>query len=190
VKHRLFTLLSTLSLLLFLTTAALWLRSYWSQEKLTWVTQNGYRSIWTAHGSLELGFFQSQNSYKPTETYAPRYSRDRADPPINGLIFLEFDPPVTFNDWQHAGFALHQVHNGSRLHVIAFAPFWSLALLTLLLPLAWAITRLRNHHREQSGLCPTCGYDLRATPTRCPECGTIPQGTGYSVTNQQLTTSN
>jgi hypothetical protein len=48
-----------------------------------------------------------------------------------------------------------------------------------LLSAAWVVTRVRRlwlaRRRVSSGLCPSCGYDLRATAGRCPECGTEPE---------------
>jgi hypothetical protein len=56
-------------------------------------------------------------------------------------------------------------------HHAAFMPAWFLALFTLALPTARAVRHLRALSLRDSGLCPSCSYDLRATPDRCPECG-------------------
>jgi hypothetical protein len=54
------------------------------------------------------------------------------------------------------------------------APYWFLVILSALLP-AYSVTMWYKQRRPNAlakqGRCPTCGYDLRATPARCPECG-------------------
>jgi hypothetical protein len=52
-------------------------------------------------------------------------------------------------------------------------PHWFLALLFAIPPALHLRAMIRSRRRRhRAGHCPTCGYDLRATPDRCPECGT------------------
>jgi hypothetical protein len=65
--------------------------------------------------------------------------------------------------------ALDTIPIRMRMYAI---PHWSVALVCALLPAFRAASLLRSPKRQSKGLCPECGYDLRATPDRCPECGT------------------
>ena|ERR1022692_3071752 len=53
-------------------------------------------------------------------------------------------------------------------------PYWFVAVMKILIPLMWLKPFRRRRTTAQQGLCSYCGYDLRATPDRCPECGTVP----------------
>jgi hypothetical protein len=52
-------------------------------------------------------------------------------------------------------------------------PYAMLASGAAVMPALWICRRLRRRWRMRrtDGTCVACGYDLRATPSRCPECG-------------------
>jgi hypothetical protein len=72
--------------------------------------------------------------------------------------------------WGEMGFALvHDVRPMSTWWRMN-APFWVVALVGLVYPLLLFAGVTRSFLRRRAGRCTTCGYDIRATPKRCPEC--------------------
>jgi hypothetical protein len=80
-----------------------------------------------------------------------------------------FDGAGVIVAWQNVT-ARHGYNRG-----VAIRPLWLAAPLAIY-PAIWFACRgkrWRETRRLRAGLCPGCGYDLRASKDRCPECGRV-----------------
>ena len=78
-----------------------------------------------------------------------------------GRMYFEKRPPALPDHFRAAILSLPHFH-------LIFWPW-----------LMFVVTTIRRRRVSTLGYCDQCGYDLRATPDRCPECGTVvPKHTG------------
>ena len=184
--RRLFTAASALSFLLFIGTAMLWVRSYWTGDGISWhhlaqrhahdpdladdpdlenTDVEHYRniSLFTGRGGILI---QREESY-----WVPGQ--------VNPLFHISSNPQ---QDVRPTTGMLGFAYKSERGATFISIPIWSAALATAVLPAIWLVRRVRVRMRLAPGCCRRCGYDLRASRDRCPECGTaIPSKAGAAA---------
>jgi hypothetical protein len=152
--------LTALSLLLCVATAMTWVMNPWCEGQFGRVGREQTAYVLTAHGTVTLYLSITDRSDRV------RWLADAWRTP-------EGDSPEDFQ-WRTLGFlyALGGTAGGNVARAWT-VPDWFVICLLALAPAA----RLRRWRRARSaarvGRCPSCGYDLRATPDRCPECGRV-----------------
>ncbi len=88
---------------------------------------------------------------------------------------VHWDLPIEFH-WGNESHVINtldaNVLGMKDRHCFVQLPVWVIAI-PLTLPATVRATRERRQRRRiKNGQCANCGYDLRETPQRCPECGT------------------
>ncbi len=207
-RRILFTVAAALSPLIFATTLTLWLRSFhvcdaisrsnWTERPLDdearqYARQKGFDANFISHGEgLSFSTFRGRiivcrglqlnvtsrwdEDFEKKYVNNPNWSRTVTD-------IADMSPPggelIGVLGWLGFGDTETQYAGGWRSsYRYVSLPLWLVAAATLVLPFAWVRRALRTKHRRNNGLCPSCGYDLRGSSERCPECGNVGASAG------------
>jgi hypothetical protein len=165
MKRRLLNVLTALSLLLFVAVVAVWVRSYFAAEYVWYQPAGRVIELIATKGKLEC--YRARFGANSRFAFTERFGR-RPGPPWD----IVPGGPGSPGGWNFAGFGHVRVVDASGDVTMDVVPLWALVLAAAVAPALGLRRRLLRRARGRTGLCPVCGYDLRATPDRCPECGT------------------
>ena len=191
MRRKFFNLLSALSLLLCAATVVLWVRSYNVSDivrrdfrRISINTQSGHSvELRSAGGGLTVTTAAYHNSDPDLRLWrTPLISAEvswawTAD---EKPIYPQLVPTGLSRSWSNAGFAWMECSFRTSWFIAydeqsALVPYWFVAMGATVIPLlrlSRVLTSRRQFARRRGERCRLCGYDLRATPDRCPECGT------------------
>jgi hypothetical protein len=162
MKRRLLNLLTAVSLLLCAAVVGLWVGSYSVGDVVRVRTDSRWYQAWSDKGSLRFGtHLRSELDFdlpRYQATVPPGYDIARARAAVKRRL-----------EWN--GFRYLAESRAAASSRSVHVPTWFAALLTAALPALWLGGKLRR--RYPPGHCNRCGYDLRASPDKCPECGTM-----------------
>ena len=189
---------SLLSLMLSVAIGALWMRSYATADRFDWQAKGGtllgvlstsgrLTLCWkwfpenqvlpagfshltfpssTVHGADELDVWIGHNelnvmaNHYACNSYRTVFEMARLRLQVGGIVDATFGPippPSSITSW------------------MLILPHWVAGLLACLAPTVWVRRTIGQWRRAAKGLCLCCGYDLRPSLRRCPECGTPAQ---------------
>jgi len=182
VHRRVFSLASALSLLLCVAVVFLWGESYSVTDDLGWQTRVGTTGI-SRWGLKTLdGLAAIHHTIDDDPPYTER--NHVRQPPPKGFVWDSFALQLPDHSLYSIIIGSHNIlgfglgdrdrgfFGGTAKRWVVF-PLWLPTVLFAFLPTWWAWSWWQRKRRRAYGECPTCGYDLRATPDRCPECGTV-----------------
>ena len=168
--------LTLLCLVLFLASLAMWIRSYWVRDVISFGRQGGnchlvQSILGRTHWLTNLDGGCSGGSSHRTDRLSSQaiWNGGMSSYPIT----VEWHGGFVWQTYSRTHFSMTVTPfpPPNTRHRLVVIPYWAPAAVFGLLPIAWT-ARLLLRRGRLPGRCPVCGYDLRATPQRCPECGT------------------